>query len=45
VLIPSPNEDDSSQFQSPGDVIQHGERGGLLCRYRWRSDLITMPLA
>jgi L-lactate dehydrogenase (cytochrome) len=44
-LIPSPNEDDSSQFQSTGDVIQHGKRGGLLCRHRWRSDLITMPLA
>ena len=44
-IIPSPNEDDSSQFQSPGDVIQHGKRGGLLCRHRWRSDLITMPLA
>ena len=44
-IIPSPNEDDSSQFQSTGDVIQHGKRGGLLCRHRWRSDLITMPLA
>ena len=44
-VIPSPNEDDSSQFQSTGDVIQHGKRGGLLCRHRWRSDLITMPLA
>jgi GAF domain-containing protein len=44
-LIPSPNEDDSSQFQSTRDVIQHGKRGGLLCRHRWRSDLITMPLA
>ena len=43
-IIPSPNEDDSSQFQSTGDVIQHGKRGGLLCRHRWRSDLITMPL-
>jgi hypothetical protein len=44
-VIPSPNEDDSSQFQSTRDVIQHGKRGGLLCRHRWRSDLITMPLA
>ncbi|MPR13739.1 hypothetical protein FS320_43780, partial [Microvirga tunisiensis] len=43
-VIPSPNEDDSSQFQSTRDVIQHGKRGGLLCRHRWRSDLITMPL-
>ena len=44
-LIRCPTEDDSSQFQSTGDVIQHDKRGGLLCRYRWRSDLITMPLA
>jgi hypothetical protein len=44
-LIRRPIEDDSSQFQSTGDVIQHGKRGGLPCRFQWRFEAITMPLA